>query len=179
MTAEIGLTELETFEPSRMDGVQIPANGFPVLLMKSLQPGEQEKERAEHLTAANSTATDAPDAKDGAEQTVTKTETETSAATAPQNDEVAKGDLIKAAITEAIKPFEDKLKAVEADIAKVLSTAVPGGPVQTVPANIRAQRERDESLAKAARYERLAEEVSEPDIKSHYQRLAAAARAVA
>ena len=35
-----GITELEKFEPERVDGVTTPANGFPVLMMKGV-PGEQ------------------------------------------------------------------------------------------------------------------------------------------
>lgn len=35
---ETELTELEKFEPTRMDGVKKPANGFPVLMMKSITP---------------------------------------------------------------------------------------------------------------------------------------------
>jgi len=35
-----GLTEFETLEPDRIDGVSAAANGFPVLLMKSL-PAEK------------------------------------------------------------------------------------------------------------------------------------------
>ena len=31
-----GITELEKFDPERVDGVSTPANGFPVLLMKAL-----------------------------------------------------------------------------------------------------------------------------------------------
>lgn len=100
----------------------------------------------------------------------------TSAGADPQDAPVEKADVIKAAITEAISPLKDDLEAVKADMAKVLAMPIPGGPVQTVPATIRAQRKRDEELAKAARYERMAEEVSEPDIRNHYQRLAAEAR---
>lgn len=34
--AEVGITELEKFEPTRVDGVKTPANGFPILMMKGI-----------------------------------------------------------------------------------------------------------------------------------------------
>lgn len=39
-----GITELEKFEPERVDGVSQPANGFPVLLMKGLGSGTAAEE---------------------------------------------------------------------------------------------------------------------------------------
>lgn len=124
--------------------------------------------RAKELGVANPLASDA--------QKDAPANTETPAATEPQADEIAKADLVKAAVTEAIKPLKDELELVKADVARVLELPIPGGPVQTVPAAIRSQRTRDEQLAKAARFERMAEEVTEPDIRQHYQALATAAR---
>lgn len=118
------------------------------------------------------------DATKGAGDEPVTEPTETPAANEPQS-EVEKADLIKAAITEALNPLKDELAAVKADVAKVLEMPIPGGPVQTVPANVRQQRMRDEELTKAAKYERLAEEVSEPDIREQYRRMAAAARSAA
>lgn len=35
-TADVSITELEEFEPSRVDGVKSAANGFPILMLKSI-----------------------------------------------------------------------------------------------------------------------------------------------
>src|SRR6266568_1619325 len=124
--------------------------------------------RARELGVANPLADKAE--KDDGQDPATEP-AQTPADTDPQNGDVGKADVVKAAITEAITPLKDELAAVKADMAKVLAMPIPGGPVQTVPAAIRAQRDRDGQLAKAARYARLAEEVSEPDIRNHYNRL--------
>jgi hypothetical protein len=44
-----GITELEKFDPDRVDGVGVPANGFPVLIMKGL-PAEDAAEEEPAVT---------------------------------------------------------------------------------------------------------------------------------
>lgn len=190
ITVDPELTELEEFEPTRVDLVANPANGAPFLLMKSVvtqssganYPGcgccanceSDTTKAAKDLSGSDSLTTDPQ--KDAEKASDDKTAAED---TSQKHDEIIKSDLFKAALAEAVRPFEDALKAVRDELAKVKETPIPGGPVQTVPTAIRDTRKRDESLAKAARYERMAEEVSEPDLRAHYQRVAEAARAAA
>jgi hypothetical protein len=122
--------------------------------------------RAKELGVAN------PLADDAQKETV-----ETSAPEGAQED--VREDVVKAAVAEAMKPHEEAMKELQAELAKVKATPIPGGPVMTVPATVRATRERDENLAKAAYYKRMAEDVNESDLRAYYQKEAAAAEAAA
>lgn len=71
---------------------------------------------------------------DGGEQKAAE-KTETAASTSTQDGEgITKSEvasLIEEAITKAVKPYEDKLKAVEGELAEVKATPIPGGPART------------------------------------------------
>jgi hypothetical protein len=86
-------------------------------------------------------------------------------------------DITKAAITEAIGPLKDELNAIKDQLAKVLSMPVPGGPAISAPPAARAARAREELLTKAARMDRLAETMTEPDLVNYYRAEARQARA--
>lgn len=54
-----GITELEKFDPSRVDGVDVPANGFPILMLKSIAidqpPAVSDTIEEGHIAAAVTT----------------------------------------------------------------------------------------------------------------------------
>jgi len=80
-------------------------------------------------------------------------------------------DVIKQAVAEAVAASEDRLKTVEAQLAKVLAQPIPGGPHLVTSLN-RAPAQ-DPRLAKAARYRAIAAQTSDPDTKRSYLDLAA------
>ena len=85
------------------------------------------------------------------------------------------------AVTKAIKPLEDRLSTVEADMAKVKAAPIHGGPV--LSANARPQQGGDvrktELIVVAEEAERLAEVSSDPNQSARYSQLAAQKRAEA
>lgn len=85
-------------------------------------------------------------------------------------------ELVKSAIAEATKASEDRVKAVEAELAKVKATPIPGGPVMTAPTSFSTEA-RKSQLAEASRFERLAENVNDIDLQNYYKSRAAAMRA--
>lgn len=97
---------------------------------------------------------------------------------APGNTDLA--TLVKAAVAEATAPFVERSKALEAELAKVKAQPVPGGPVLARPVQDLAKAsQREQLLAKATDFERLASEFrpSDPSVASGYAQKAAAARA--
>lgn len=99
----------------------------------------------------------------------------------PVVDEAAKAlaTQIEDAVAKAISPLEEANAKLRDDLAKVLATPIPGGPAITAPPSARAESARSDLLAKAARFERMADQISEPDMKTHYRAEAAAAKAAA
>ena len=88
-------------------------------------------------------------------------------------------ELVKSAVAEANRNSEQRIKALEDRLAKVLETPIPGGPVMTAPAHMRDQVQKGEKLAEAARFSRLAETVTDPDLKRFYKERADSARSAA
>lgn len=98
-------------------------------------------------------------------------------------DEAVKGDDVDARIQEAVakamESQEEVIKGLRDELAKVKATPIPGGPVVTAPAAARKESERSALLAKAAHFERMADQIPEQDMKAHYRAEAAAARTAA
>jgi hypothetical protein len=102
------------------------------------------------------------------------------AGTAPPAEKAAEADpkpdlaeLVKAAVAQAVAPLE-------AQLAKAMEQPAPGGPVLARPGvDITKADARAAALGKAANYERLAYEVSDPQARAGYLQLAAEARASA
>ena len=89
--------------------------------------------------------------------------------------------LVKTAVTEAVSAHEQRVKALEAELAKVKATPIPGGPVltRTTQDTTKAGR-REDLLTKAADYRNLALQfVSDPQARASYEQLAAEAEAQA
>lgn len=133
--------------------------------------------RAKELGVANPLANDATKEAEAVEPEVTETET-------PTPDEVEKETpdteaLIKEAVAKAVEPLEKRAEALEAELAKVKATPLPGGPAVTAPAGTRAESQRVELLKEAAYYDRMADLSAEQDMKVHYRAKADAAKTAA
>lgn len=98
------------------------------------------------------------------EETVSK---ETSSE-APEAESPDIAELVKSAVAEAIQASEKRVEALESELAKVLATPLPGGPVMTAPAHMRNEMQKSQRAAEAKRFERLADEVRDPDLKRFY-----------
>lgn len=73
-------------------------------------------------------------------------------------------DLVKAAVTEAMKAHEAELATLRAELAKVSALPAPGGPVLARPRAVIAQAgERENALAKAEQYESMSKSLSSVD----------------
>lgn len=87
-------------------------------------------------------------------------------------------ELVKAAVTEANRASEERMKALEAELAKVKALPAPGGPVLTRTAqDTQKAAQKDALLTKAAHFRRMADETSDPRARQGYLELAALADA--
>ena len=194
------LTELTGIEIDRVDGVKNPANGFPILLMKAIDPAANPGcgccGNCAMNTAKDEQEPDVPDeaAKEteAVEPEAVPAETETPEGDAvkdepetPTPDEDveknarAAGEVITEAVAKAIEPYEAALKELRDELAKVKATPIPGGPAVTAPAGARADSQRAELLKEAAYCDSMADLTAEQDMKVHYRAKAAAARTAA
>lgn len=99
---------------------------------------------------------------------------------APEQSTIA--EIITKAVTEATVASEERVKALEATLAKVAGTPIPGGPVLARAQKSIAEAEgRSTALAKAAQYENRANELrgTDPATSAGYAELARAQRAAA
>lgn len=80
-------------------------------------------------------------------------------------------DVIKAAVTEALAASEERIKTLEADLAKVKATPIPGGPLLVTPLTQRPAA--NPAVAKAERYRAIAAQTSDPQVANAYRELAA------
>ena len=167
------LTELIEIDPSRVDGVRSPASGLPILLMKALSDPAKPDETP-----------DTSGTKTEKETEVSEQSTETSPA--PEAPEVSEpvveksaAELLDEAVAKAVTPLQEVIKGLEAQMAALKSTPIPGGPVVTVPASQRTEGARAEALAKALYHERLAGQVNDRDLIRYHEDKAAEARAAA
>lgn len=99
---------------------------------------------------------------------------------APALDEERVNQLITAAVTKATNASKERITALEAELAKVKSVPIPGGPVLTrTAADTNRAAVKDEHLAKAARYRAMADQVPDSRAKAGYLQMAADADAKA
>lgn len=184
--SEVEITELASIEPTRMDGIGQPANGFPILMMKSLAPAPIEKAPAPTSAAAacgcapdcaccsgTAKATAEPKAKkakDGGKKT-------TKSATMPEGDSntstnaAITPDVIAKAVAEATGPLQAELKTLRDQMAKVLATPIPGGPQLVTPPTTPQQP--NAALNEAARLRAIAKQTIDPETRASYLELAA------
>lgn len=182
--AEVEITELASIEPTRVDGVGQPANGFPILMMKSIAPAAEPAAKAADPTGcgccANCTcdhdatkATAEPKAKkakDGGKK-ATKSATMPEGASNTSSDTAITPDVIAKAVAEATGPLQAELKTLRDQMAKVLATPIPGGPqLVTPPTNAAPQTA---AINEAARLRAIAKQTSDPETAASYMALAA------
>jgi len=171
------LTELVDIDPSRVDLVKSPANGFPILLMKALSDPAKPDETPD---------TSGADLEKDAEVPEPKTEDKTPPA--PEAPEVTPdapveksiGDLVKEEVAKAVEPLKELNQKLEAEMALLKSTPIPGGPMVTVPGSQRNDAAKASHLAEAKHYDELAKSISgNQELTRYYEDKAAEARRAA
>jgi hypothetical protein len=161
------LTELVDIDPTRVDLVKNPANGFPVLLMKALAP-EPAPEHAGTQAAKETGVSEAP-------------VTQTPEVIEPQVEapvEKSAAELLDEAVAKAVTPLQEVIKGLESEMAALKSTPIPGGPVITQTSQA-SEGQRAQHLAKAAYHERLAGSVGDRELARYHEDKAAEARQAA
>lgn len=91
-------------------------------------------------------------------------------ATAPTPEQLT--EIVTKAVAEANKTSRERIEALEAELAKVKATPIPGGPVLIAPPRT-ATSEREEHATKAARYREMATRVRDDTARRGYLALAA------
>lgn len=91
-------------------------------------------------------------------------------ASAPTPEQLT--EIVTKAVAEARAADKERIEALEADLAKVKATPIPGGPVLIAPPRT-ATAEREEHATKAARYREMAGRVRDDAARRGYLALAA------
>jgi hypothetical protein len=168
-----GITELASFEPTRVDGVHTPANGFPILMMKSIETEVVTTPAAacacgDGCVCGTAKAKAKKAKKHGGGRKAEK------GATIPDSgantSSTADTDVITKAVAKALAASEERIKTLETDLAKVLATPIPGGPLLVTPLTQRPAAQ--PGLAKAERLRAVAAQTSDPETKRSYIELA-------
>lgn len=137
--------------------------------------------RAKELGVANPLANDM--SKDA--EVPDKTEDKTSPAETPEVTpdapvEKSVGELAKEEVAKAVQPLQEVIKGLEAEMAVLKSTPIPGGPMVTAPGAQVNESAKAAELAKAQHFENLAKDISgNPELTRYYMERAAEARQAA
>jgi hypothetical protein len=83
--------------------------------------------------------------------------------------EKSAAELLDEAVAKAVNPLQEVIKGLEAEMAVLKSTPIPGGPVVTVPGAQRTTAERAHQAAEAARFRGLAKSVTDQDLVRFYE----------
>lgn len=186
----VEITELTAIEPTRVDGVGVPANGFPILMMKSLAAPAGTAAVVKDgcgcgpdCTCATKTAPSAKPKKSKAAKAAAKAarlapdpqmpDTGSASGTNTSSTQAANitPDVIAKAVAEATAPLEAQLKSVQEQMAKVLATPIPGGPQLVTPQAPRTPA--SQATQKADRLRAIAHQTIDPDTRASYLELAA------
>jgi hypothetical protein len=127
--------------------------------------------RAKELGVANPLANDNASKETGVPETKNNTET-SPAPEAPEVEapvEKSAAELLDEAVAKAVNPLQEVIKGLEAEMAVLKSTPIPGGPVVTVPGAQRTTAERAHQAAEAARFRGLAKSVTDQDLVRFYE----------
>jgi hypothetical protein len=111
----------------------------------------------------------------------TVTNTQTPEVIEPQVEapvEKSAAELLDEAVAKAVTPLQEVIKGLEAEMAVLKSTPIPGGPVITQTSQVN-EGQRAQHLAKAAYHERLAGQVSDRELARYHEEKAAEARQAA
>lgn len=199
---DVNPTEMFDIKVTRQDGVENPADGFPILVMKSaatetpaepavkatcdgtccVNCGTDSDGDSDDMTKDHDESADLPDVRD-ADSTVPVPETpegvtKTSEPTSSEGDDDV-AQKIEKAVAEATKSAEQRIEALAAEVAKMRDIPIPGGPMLTATAGQRDTRAKSDLLAKAAYHERQANTVGDRDLARYHRDKAAAAHAEA
>lgn len=130
-----------------------------------------EKSAASAPPAAATPTPDAPAAPEGTETPPPAAEKAAEGeSTTEQNED----------LTELVKALTAKVDGLEGQLTKAMNAPAPGGPVLTRTVETTAKAEaREDHLTKAAHWQRLAYEVTDPAVRAGYLQKAATARAAA
>ncbi|WP_214103227.1 hypothetical protein [Acrocarpospora catenulata] len=169
------------------DGTAMPDGSFPIVNRADLENAIRSAGRAKNPAAARrhiiarARALEAADLIPGDWTKAADPDTTTTTETPVSKDELAElAELVKNAVAEATKPLEeslktrdDRVKALEVELAKVKAQPIPGGPVITRTAITTPPS--GEADNKAAYYRHLAGQVNDQAAKAGYLKLAAEA----
>ena len=171
------LTELVDIDPSRVDLVRNPANGFPILLMKALSDPAEPVETPDTSGTEIEKDTEVPEPKNDTE---TSPAPEAPEVTPEAPVEKSLGELVKEEVAKAVEPLQELNKKLEAEMALLKSTPIPGGPMVTVPGSQRSDAAKATHLAEAQHFENLAKDISgNAELVRYYEEKAAEARRAA
>jgi hypothetical protein len=145
----------ETTSPYSADG-----DMDEVALWLAAQP---EQEKAMGDTTVDTTKTEPAVEKAATTEPVTEPATTTTGTVAVP---AALTELVKAAVAEATKDSDERVKALEAELAKVKATPVPGGPAI---ARTGGETQAAERAEKSAHFDYLARSVTDPDLRAFYR----------
>jgi hypothetical protein len=170
------LTELVDIDPTRIDLVKNPANGFPILIMKALSDPAKPEDKPDTSGTKTEKETEVSEAKN-----------DTQTSPAPEAPEVktepvvekSAAELVQEEVAKAVQPLTEVIKGLRDEMAALKSTPVPGGPVITVPGVQRTEGARADALAKAAYHDRQAASINDRDLVRYHEELAAEARKAA
>lgn len=191
---DVKITELEKIEPTRVDGVGTPANGFPILMMKSVAvpavpvaaaaaPSQKAKKAKCACGDGCTCKADAKASKKAAKKAAAgsgvgkKTKKAHTGDSGQGSNGSSKAvqhstpDVIKTAVAEANAASEERIKTLEAQLAKVLSTPIPGGPLLVTPLTQRPAA--NPAIKNAERLRAIAKQTTDPETARAYRELAA------
>ena len=80
-------------------------------------------------------------------------------------------------LTKALAASKERETSLEAELANVKATPVPGGPMMTAVPSRKQDEVSDKAAAKATYFDEWAERVSDPSVAEEYRTLAARERA--
>ena len=121
--------------------------------------------RAKELGVANPLDND----DDGDTSKGTVAEEETTVDTGAQTGDLT--EIVKAAVTQATAPLQERITALDAELAKVKALPVPGGPMMSVARQPKAG-DGENWAAKAAYYREMADSIADPATADSYRTLA-------
>jgi hypothetical protein len=171
------LTELVDIDASRIDLVKNPANGFPILLMKALSDPARPVETPDTSGTEIEKDTEVPEAQNDDTQTPPA---ETPEVTPVAPVEKSLGELVKEEVAKAVEPLQELNKKLEAEMALLKSTPIPGGPMVTAPGSQVNDSAKATHLAEAKHFDDLAKSISgNPELTRYYEDKAAGARKAA
>lgn len=133
------------------------------------QPADQQQTTTTDAAAAAKDTADKGGADAGAATATEKSTTKADDDTPVSLTKKELSDLLQAELTKAIKPYQDKLTAVEGELAKVMQTPQSGGPARTRTDHQTAVAKRAENLRAQISYLQQQVAVTGGDMQQGYR----------